>query len=700
MAWLTGYSYRKLQPITALGSIAGTIAVTNGNAAVVGTSTFFLQWAIGSHIQLPDSNWYTIATITDNTHLTISIVYPGANASGQAYDMQHINYQMKLLVGESAGATGEDVDCNSHVRSDFDDLRFTAADGTTLLDHSFESITGTSPNRLATVWIEFDSIGTTPTNFYMYYGWGSVGDPSTVGVNWGKSCNNPCLIPGASGQWDDAWVTIHSIWKEGDTYYAYYHGWKSTTQAQIGLATSTDGITWTKHGSNPVLAFGTAGQWDDYNVGNPVVWKEGSTWYMLYGGAADAAGNQCVGLATSSDGISWTRSGSNPVMSPAGAGWEVSVTVPGTSITKEDSTYYLYYTGGIRGSLVSMKIGLATSTDLITWTKSGNNPLLSPSGSEVMVSEPFVKKFGSTYYMWYYRVIPDITLTNIGLATSASKDTGWSKYGSNPVLDYTLGDWDGMWIEAPVLIQVGDYWRMYYSSSQIGSYYIQTGYATAHFPGGASGSKTFLLHDHFNAGSVKWTGANDWNKNGSPTEEGTILTLNAASEGIKSKATFQYKRFRASIKFLSNVNAGYRNWAGFRNVFDQNYGATAWVLPHGGTPTTMDTLTYGTGPGWEVVSQGSGFTDAYVIYQIDRFSNSVKFYFNDILIETHSVQVPTASLSAFFMAAITDNYYAPIYVDWMFIANLADPEPAWGVWGSEEAAEPPPSGVSFVAWIN
>jgi hypothetical protein len=80
------------------------------------------------------------------------------------------NYQMKLLVGESSGATGEDVDCNSHCAADFDDIRFTASDGTTLLDYWIESITGTTPNQLATIWIEFDSIGTTDTTFYMYYG--------------------------------------------------------------------------------------------------------------------------------------------------------------------------------------------------------------------------------------------------------------------------------------------------------------------------------------------------------------------------------------------------------------------------------------------------------------------------------------------------------------------------------------------------
>lgn len=112
------------------------------------------------------------------------------------------NYQMKILVGESSGATGEDVDLGGHVQTDFDDLRFTKANGINTLDYWIESISGTTPNQLATVWVEFDSIGTTPTTFYMYYGnatassgsngastftlfdnfeWGSDGDSVTTG---------------------------------------------------------------------------------------------------------------------------------------------------------------------------------------------------------------------------------------------------------------------------------------------------------------------------------------------------------------------------------------------------------------------------------------------------------------------------------------------------------------------------------------
>jgi hypothetical protein len=92
------------------------------------------------------------------------------------------NYQMKLLVGESSGATGEDVDCGALCKTDFSDLRFTKADGVTLLDYWIESISGTTPNQLATIWIEFDSIGTDATTFYMYYG-NSAAAAVSNGVN-------------------------------------------------------------------------------------------------------------------------------------------------------------------------------------------------------------------------------------------------------------------------------------------------------------------------------------------------------------------------------------------------------------------------------------------------------------------------------------------------------------------------------------
>jgi hypothetical protein len=78
------------------------------------------------------------------------------------------SYPTKVLVGESSGATGEDVDCGAKCLTTFNDLRFTGANGTTLLPYWIESITGTTPNQLATVWVKNDA--TPSTTLYMYYG--------------------------------------------------------------------------------------------------------------------------------------------------------------------------------------------------------------------------------------------------------------------------------------------------------------------------------------------------------------------------------------------------------------------------------------------------------------------------------------------------------------------------------------------------
>ncbi|MBN1691311.1 MAG: DUF2341 domain-containing protein [Dehalococcoidia bacterium] len=87
-------------------------------------------------------------------------------------DGAQTDYQIKLLVGESSGATGEQVDCAGHVLSSFNDLRFTTADGETLCPYWIESITGATPNQLATVWVKIPSIAAHPddTTIYMYYG--------------------------------------------------------------------------------------------------------------------------------------------------------------------------------------------------------------------------------------------------------------------------------------------------------------------------------------------------------------------------------------------------------------------------------------------------------------------------------------------------------------------------------------------------
>lgn len=86
-----------------------------------------------------------------------------------------INYQLKLNVGESSGSSGADFHLEENsidfpsTKNDGGDLRFTDNDGETLLDFWVESVSGTTPNRTATIWVEVaDDLGS-DTDIYVYY---------------------------------------------------------------------------------------------------------------------------------------------------------------------------------------------------------------------------------------------------------------------------------------------------------------------------------------------------------------------------------------------------------------------------------------------------------------------------------------------------------------------------------------------------
>jgi hypothetical protein len=104
----------------------------------------------------------------------------------QTDDIGAVNYQMKVLVGESSGATGEEVDCGGHCLSTFNDLRFTSSDGSTLLDYYIRYVSGVSPNQLAVVWVEVPVLDdAADTTIYMYYGSADASADSSLADTFG-----------------------------------------------------------------------------------------------------------------------------------------------------------------------------------------------------------------------------------------------------------------------------------------------------------------------------------------------------------------------------------------------------------------------------------------------------------------------------------------------------------------------------------
>jgi predicted GH43/DUF377 family glycosyl hydrolase len=286
--------------------------------------------------------------------------------------------------------------------------------------------------------------------------------------NFSRYASNPILVSGGGGAWDNGWVHPNSLIDMGNGTYRLYYSANNTpgdsnTPDHIGYATSTDGIAWTKYVSNPIVSPGAGGAWDDTKVDHFCVIRESASvwkaWYMGSNGSLLR-----IGYATSSDGITWSKSGSNPVLSSTAATWDSAFVVP-SKVLFISGTYYLFYWGGTStGTQTTWKIGLATSTDGITWTKSGNNPILSGAGSgdwDAGVLDVDVVHIGNTFFMFYQGNVSSGNNSAIGIATSTDL-INWTRYSTNPFPRGGGGSWDSDWNEGPTLARIGTQWMMYY----------------------------------------------------------------------------------------------------------------------------------------------------------------------------------------------------------------------------------------------
>lgn len=79
------------------------------------------------------------------------------------------DYEMKLIVHKGSGTDSPtDIYLDGHIKDNFSDLRFTGPDQITLISYWIESIIGTTPNMIATVWIKVPIL-TPINNIYIYY---------------------------------------------------------------------------------------------------------------------------------------------------------------------------------------------------------------------------------------------------------------------------------------------------------------------------------------------------------------------------------------------------------------------------------------------------------------------------------------------------------------------------------------------------
>ena len=239
----------------------------------------------------------------------------------------------------------------------------------------------------------------------------------------------PVLTP--SLDWEEGHIGAPAVIRKDDGFYMWYCAARGK---YIGLATSTDGINWTKH-PEPVLLADQ--RWEEGHVCSPAVVHYKGKFRMWYsGGSAGGEGQgfcagKAIGYAESGDGINWTKrdgkghsSASGDEVEPvlvATQSWEAGVVgYPSVKVEQnfDRKIYKMWYTGQVPGSMYygDASIGFAGSEDGLKWEKApeGINPILQerfsihlPGISNYLPydeSQPVVVRLGEFHYMWFVQL--------------------------------------------------------------------------------------------------------------------------------------------------------------------------------------------------------------------------------------------------------------------------------------------------------
>ena len=214
---------------------------------------------------------------------------------------------------------------------------------------------------------------------------------------------SPAIKTSEIGQWGDRVHESGDCFKDGDTYYWYYHA--TTTWArggyQIFVASSKDPLgPWEKYGENPILTISGLSH-EKGHAACPMVVKDGGKYHMIYmsAGESPVGWGWSVSLASADNPLGpWIKYEKNPILVHQRIGY------PG-GLVKVDGLWYMYGTEPDVTQLDFGRMYVATSKSLEGPWDLREEPALSegPKGSwdEGGFSEFEVLYYNGMFHAFY-----------------------------------------------------------------------------------------------------------------------------------------------------------------------------------------------------------------------------------------------------------------------------------------------------------
>ena len=231
---------------------------------------------------------------------------------------------------------------------------------------------------------------------------------------------------------------------------------------QIGMATSTDGLSWTRP-SAPFLTIDYSDDVDGVHVHMPTMVIHDGVWHVFYACYQNNVGNR-ICHATSLDGATWTTWGVAVDRGAEGEFDSGSLRMPAVWID-DAGTWHLWYDGTDPKQHYG-PTGYATSPDGYTWTKQG----------EILDADHALQGLDVVEDPWGLQAFYNRDDYFVWASADPADPATWAEQGT--ALEKGWSWWNDGYIQAPSLALDGTTWHMYFNGYTYTDGFERIGHAT------------------------------------------------------------------------------------------------------------------------------------------------------------------------------------------------------------------------------
>jgi len=230
----------------------------------------------------------------------------------------------------------------------------------------------------------------------------------TTNILYATSADGKSWSAGVATDYTVAMGNAPFVWRETDALYML----NNNGSRKIVLYKSVDGLAWTSVATllePDVTPFTDTDTTLVYKFDKPSVLKDGTTYKLYMQGRSAALEYKIYQTGTTTDAPSaWTGAtftvSTTPALKPSSTSgdWDDFRVFAPVVVKTANPMFYMVY-GGYDADGVPMKIGMARSTDGITWTRMNPNKKLGFTDTLTSgIGRPTIAKVGNTFHIWHH----------------------------------------------------------------------------------------------------------------------------------------------------------------------------------------------------------------------------------------------------------------------------------------------------------